>query len=84
MDLIQEKPVSHCSVELSFDNSENFLGGEYLKFDEVSVKRKMGRDGQSTYFINNAVARRRDVQDLFLGTGLGEIVMQLLKTRNYF
>ena len=65
------KPVSHCSVELCFDNSENFLGGEYLKFDEVSVKREMGRDGQSTYFINNAVARRRDVQDLFLGTGLG-------------
>ena len=65
------KPVSHCSVELAFDNSENFLGGEFLKFDEVSVKREMGRDGQSTYFINNAVARRRDVQDLFLGTGLG-------------
>ena len=65
------KPVSHCSVELLFDNSENFLGGEYLKFDEVSVKREMGRDGQSTYFINNASARRRDVQDLFLGTGLG-------------
>ena len=65
------KPVSHCSVELFFDNSENFLGGEYLKFDEVSVKREMGRDGQSTYFINNASARRRDVQDLFLGTGLG-------------
>ena len=65
------KPVSHCSVELSFDNSENFLGGEYLNFDEVSVKREMGRDGQSTYFINNTVARRRDVQDLFLGTGLG-------------
>ena len=65
------KPVSHCSVELSFDNSENFLGGEYLKFDEVSVKREMGRDGQSNYFINNASARRRDVQDLFLGTGLG-------------
>jgi len=65
------KPVSHCSVELTFDNSENFLGGEYLKFNEVSVKREMARDGQSTYFINNAVARRRDVQDLFLGTGLG-------------
>ena len=47
------------------------MGGEYLKFDEVSVKREMGRDGQSTYFINNASARRRDVQDLFLGTGLG-------------
>ena len=58
-------------MELVFDNSENFLGGEYLKFEEVSVKREMGRDGQSTYFINNAVARRRDVQDLFLGTGLG-------------
>ncbi len=65
------KPVSHCSVELTFDNSENFLGGEYLKFNEVSVKREMARDGQSTYFINNAVARRRDIQDLFLGTGLG-------------
>ena len=65
------KPVSHCSVELFFDNSENFLGGEYLEFDELSVKREMGRDGQSNYFINNASARRRDVQDLFLGTGLG-------------
>ena len=65
------KPVSHCSVELFFDNSENFLGGEYLEFDEVSVKREMGRDGQSNYFINNTSARRRDVQDLFLGTGLG-------------
>ncbi|GIR11356.1 MAG: hypothetical protein CM15mP22_7760 [Gammaproteobacteria bacterium] len=61
-----------------FDNSENFFGGEYLKFEEVSVKREMGRDGQSTYFINNAVARRRDVQDLFLGTGLGSNSMQLL------
>tara|TARA_A100001234_G_scaffold38745_1_gene30988 strand:+ start:16922 stop:19132 length:2211 start_codon:yes stop_codon:yes gene_type:complete len=65
------KPVSHCSVELFFDNSENFLGGEYLEFDEVSVKREMGRDGQSNYFVNNTSARRRDVQDLFLGTGLG-------------
>jgi Chromosome segregation ATPases len=44
------KPVSHCSLELFFDNSEHFLGGEYLQFDEVSVKREMGRDGQSRLF----------------------------------
>ena len=48
-----------------------------LEFDEVSVKREMGHDGQSNYFINNTSARRRDVQDLFLGTGLVAIAMQL-------
>ena len=69
----------YCSTRAVFDNSENFLGGNYLKFEEVSVKREMGRDGQSTYFINNAVARRRDVQDLFLGTGLAQIVVRIIE-----
>ena len=54
------KPVSHCSVELSFDNSENFLGGEYLKFDEVSVKREMGllslnNPSKQLLFVRNGI-----------------------------
>ena len=47
------------------------LGGEYSKYNEISVKRVMTRDGQSNYFINKAKVRRKDVQDIFLGTGLG-------------
>lgn len=65
------KPVGRASVELKFDNSEGKLGGEYGAFAEIAVRRELGRDGGSKYFINNTRARRRDVIDLFLGTGLG-------------
>ncbi|GGO69925.1 chromosome segregation protein SMC [Bowmanella pacifica] len=65
------KPVSQCSVELVFDNSSGRIQGEYAKYNELSVKRLVTRDGQSTYFLNTAKCRRRDVTDLFLGTGLG-------------
>ena len=65
------KPSGQSSVELLFDNSLGKLGGEYAKFNEISVKRSMTRDGQSKYLINNTNCRRKDIQDLFLGTGLG-------------
>ncbi|RDV26098.1 chromosome segregation protein SMC [Alteromonas aestuariivivens] len=65
------KPVGQCSVELVFDNSSGRIGGEYAKYNELSVKRLVTRDAQSHYFLNGAKCRRRDVTDLFLGTGLG-------------
>jgi chromosome segregation protein len=65
------KPVGQATVELIFDNSDGTLGGEYAAFSEVSVKRSVGRDSQSDYFLNGVRCRRRDITDLFLGTGLG-------------
>ena len=65
------KPSGQCSIELLFDNSMGKIGGEYAKYNEISIKRLMTRDGQSNYSINNTSCRRKDVQDIFLGTGLG-------------
>jgi chromosome segregation ATPase len=65
------KPSGQCSIELLFDNSMGKLGGEYAKYNEISIKRLMTRDGQSNYSINNTTCRRKDVQEIFLGTGLG-------------
>jgi chromosome segregation protein len=65
------KPFGQCSIELLFDNSMGKLGGEYAKYNEISIKRLMIRNGQSNYSINNTSCRRKDVQDIFLGTGLG-------------
>jgi chromosome segregation protein len=65
------KPVGQCTVELLFDNSDGTIGGEYAQYNEISVKRTVNRDAQSQYFLNNVRCRRRDVTDLFLGTGLG-------------
>lgn len=65
------KPVGQCTVELIFDNSDGTITGEYAKFNEISVKRTVNRDAQSQYYLNNVRCRRRDVTDLFLGTGLG-------------
>ncbi len=65
------KPVGRCSAELIFDNSEGKLGGQYAAFGEISAKRELSRDGESHYYINSARCRRRDIIDLFLGTGLG-------------
>ena len=65
------KPSGQCSIELLFDNSMGKLGGEYSKYNEISIKRMMTRDGQSHYSMNNTRCRRKDVQDIFLGTGLG-------------
>ncbi|MDR2219447.1 MAG: chromosome segregation protein SMC [Methylobacillus sp.] len=65
------KPVSRASVELLFDNSLGGASGEWAQYAEISVKRVLHRDSGSTYYINNTPVRRRDVADLFLGTGLG-------------
>lgn len=65
------KPISRASVELVFDNSLGGATGEWSQYAEISVKRIIERDKGSTYYINNTVVRRRDVADLFLGTGLG-------------
>ncbi len=65
------KPVGKASVELIFDNHDGSAGGNYSKFAEISIKRTLSRDGQSFYFINNIKTRRKDVLDLFRGTGLG-------------
>ena len=65
------KPVSQATVELVFDNSDHAITGEYAAFNEISVKRTVSRDGQSGYYLNGAKCRRRDITDLFLGTGLG-------------
>jgi chromosome segregation protein len=65
------KPVGHAFVELVFDNSDGKLGGEYANYSEVSLKRLVSRDGTSSYFLNGVRCRRKDITQLFLGTGLG-------------
>ncbi|HPO18607.1 MAG TPA: chromosome segregation protein SMC, partial [Rubrivivax sp.] len=67
----QRKPAGRASVELVFDNSDARAGGPWNQFGEIAVKRVLTRDGGSSYYINNQPVRRRDVQDVFLGTGLG-------------
>ncbi|MDT8385369.1 MAG: chromosome segregation protein SMC [Gammaproteobacteria bacterium] len=65
------KPVGQATVELLFDNSDGTVGGEFAQYNEISVRRMVSRDGQSQYFLNGTRCRRRDVTDIFLGTGLG-------------
>jgi chromosome segregation protein len=65
------KPVGSASVELIFDNREGKLGGQYASFSEISVRRSVSRDGSSQYAFNGTRCRRRDITDVFLGTGLG-------------
>jgi chromosome segregation protein len=65
------KPVSRSSVELVFDNLTGRAGGQWSRYAEIAVKRVLDRSGESSYFINNTQVRRKDVIDLFLGTGLG-------------
>jgi chromosome segregation protein len=67
----QRKPSSRASVELVFDNTLARAGGQWNQFSDIAVKRVLTRDGTSSYYINNQPVRRRDVQDVFLGTGLG-------------
>src|SRR5690349_295328 len=65
------KPVGTASVELVFDNSDGKISGPYADYAEVSLKRQVSRDGSSNYFLNGARCRRKDITQLFLGTGLG-------------
>src|SRR5690606_32987939 len=65
------KPVSQASIELVFDNSETTLVGEYAAYAEISIRRKVTRDGQNSYCLSGSKCRRRDITDIFLGTGRG-------------
>jgi chromosome segregation protein len=65
------KPIGQASIELIFDNSEGRAGGQYAHYNEISIRRQLFRDGQSKYFLNGSRCRRRDITDIFLGTGLG-------------
>ena len=65
------QPVGQAAVELIFDNSEKKVGGQYASYNEISIKRQINRDAVSTYFLNGTRCRRKDITDLFLGTGLG-------------
>ena len=65
------KPLGQAAIELVFDNAEGKLGGEYASYAEIAIRRTVARDGVSQYFLNGARCRRRDITDIFLGTGLG-------------
>ena len=65
------KPVSNASIELFFDNTEKKIGGEFAQYNDISTRRILSRDGQSEYFLNGTKCRRKDITNLFLGTGLG-------------
>ncbi|MGZ5050189.1 MAG: chromosome segregation protein SMC [Methylobacter sp.] len=65
------KPVSTASVELVFNNTDSKLGGEYSQYDTISIKRQVSRDGTSLFMLNGSRCRRKDITDIFLGTGLG-------------
>ena len=65
------KPASYAQVELVFDNQEGRITGEYAAFNEISIKRRLTSDGANTYFLNGSKCRRKDIMDIFLGTGLG-------------
>jgi len=64
------KPVGQSAVELIFDNSDGTIAGEFANFSEVAIKRMINRDSDSTYYLNNVRCRKRDIVDIFLGTGL--------------
>ena len=65
------KPVGQASIELQFDNAKGRMSGQYASYSEISIKRQVTRDGQSNYFLNGVKCRRKDITDIFLGTGLG-------------
>lgn len=68
---VNRKPVGQASIELVFDNSDATVGGEYARFAEISIRRKVTREAVSEYYLNGTKCRRRDITDIFLGTGLG-------------
>ncbi|MEM9058121.1 MAG: AAA family ATPase, partial [Pseudomonadota bacterium] len=65
------QPTSQASIELVFDNSDGRIGGEYSAYAEIAIRRQVNRESQSTYFLNGQKCRRRDIHDVFLGTGFG-------------
>ena len=65
------KPLGQAAIELNFDNSDGSLGGQYSSYAQISIRREITREGQSIYYLNGSRCRRRDIRDIFLGTGLG-------------
>ena len=63
--------IGHATIELVFDNSNGSLGGQYANYNEIAIRRVVSRDGTSIYYLNNTRCRRKDITDIFLGTGLG-------------
>jgi len=68
---VNRKPLARAAVELNFDNSQGRAAGQWSQYAEISVRRVLQRDGESSYYINGSHVRRRDITDMFLGTGLG-------------
>ncbi len=68
---VNKKPIGQASVELHFENTFGKLGGAYNAYNELSIRRQVSRDGRSDYYLNGTRCRRRDITDIFLGTGLG-------------
>jgi chromosome segregation protein len=68
---VNRQPVGQASIELVFDNQDGGIGGEYASYSEISIRRLVTREAQSEYFLNGTRCRRRDITDIFLGTGLG-------------
>ncbi len=68
---VNRQPVGQASIELLFDNTDGKVGGEYASYSEISIRRLVSREGQSEYYLNRTRCRRRDITDIFLGTGLG-------------
>jgi chromosome segregation protein len=68
---VNRKPVGQATIELVFDNTDKKLGGEYAAYNEIAIRRKVTREGLSEYYLNGSKCRRRDITDIFLGTGLG-------------
>ncbi len=68
---VNRQPVGQASIELVFDNTDGKVGGEYASYAEISIKRVVTREAQSEYYLNRTRCRRRDITDIFLGTGLG-------------
>src|SRR5207302_9645197 len=75
------KPVGMASVELVFDNSDGKIGGAHASYGEISLKRQAARDDTSAYFINGVRCRRKDITNLFLGTGLGSRSYAIIEQR---
>ncbi|MGB0126533.1 MAG: AAA family ATPase, partial [Rhodocyclaceae bacterium] len=76
------KPIGRASVELVFDNSLGRAAGQWSQYAEIAVKRALERNGESSYFINGLHVRRRDVIDVFLGTGLGPRAYAIIEQGN--
>jgi chromosome segregation protein len=73
---VTRKPVAQATIELVFDNEDRRIAGEYAQYPEISIRRELNREGSSQYYINGTRCRRRDITDIFLGTGLSYAIIE--------